>query len=218
MLICKVFIFDQVWCICEMVIQVYGGFGYIDVSFVEQNVCDVKILLIWEGMNYIQVQDFVCDKFGFGCYLWLIQYYCDEFDVFFVQQYYIVMYVELWLLFDVLCVGVDCIVVVFDDIVCDVQDGYMYCSSQFYMCFLEMFGVVMLVWVLFELVMIVVCWFDVLEMVDVLVEFVFYCGKLKSVCYYFVNVLFVVDQYVVVIVVMVYVVISVSSDEFVVVE
>ncbi|MCM3500164.1 hypothetical protein M3669_12900, partial [Staphylococcus capitis] len=51
--ICKAFISDQAWRICETAIQVHGGLGYTDASPVEQNARDVKILSIWEGTNYI---------------------------------------------------------------------------------------------------------------------------------------------------------------------
>jgi acyl-CoA dehydrogenase len=98
--ICKAFISDQAWRICETAIQVHGGLGYTDASPVEQNARDVKILSIWEGTNYIQAQDLVRDKLGFGRHSRLIQYYRDELDVFLARQHHTGTHAELRPLFD----------------------------------------------------------------------------------------------------------------------
>ncbi len=58
----KAFLSDQSWRICELAIQVHGGYGYIVDYPVEQYARNVKILSIYEGTNHIQSLDFVGRK------------------------------------------------------------------------------------------------------------------------------------------------------------
>ncbi|WP_416270259.1 acyl-CoA dehydrogenase (plasmid) [Burkholderia cepacia] len=211
--VCKAFISDQAWRICETAIQVHGGLGYTDASPVEQNARDVKILSIWEGTNYIQAQDLVRDKLGFGRHSRLIQYYRDELDVFLARQHHTGTHAELRPLFDALRTGADRIAAALDDIARDVQDGHTHRSSQFYTRFLEMFGVVTSAWVLLESATIAARRLDAPDTADTPAELAFYRGKLKSARYYFANVLPVVDQHAAVIAAMAHAAISVSSEE-----
>lgn len=64
--IAKAYISDQAWNIIASAIQVHGAVGYIRDRPLEQYARDLKILTIWEGTNYIQSQDLVRDKLGFG--------------------------------------------------------------------------------------------------------------------------------------------------------
>lgn len=58
----KAFLSDQSWRICELAIQVHGGYGYIVDYPVEQYARNVKVLSIYEGTNHIQSLDFVGRK------------------------------------------------------------------------------------------------------------------------------------------------------------
>lgn len=42
-----------------MVIMMYGGYGYIKEYKVEGFLCDIKIVVIYEGINGIQVLDLI---------------------------------------------------------------------------------------------------------------------------------------------------------------
>ncbi|MET5013034.1 acyl-CoA dehydrogenase family protein, partial [Burkholderia pseudomallei] len=74
------FISDQAWRVCETAIQVHCGDGYTDASPVEQKAREVKILSIWEGTNYIQAQDRLREKLGFGRKPLLQRYFRDALD------------------------------------------------------------------------------------------------------------------------------------------
>ncbi|KVE25771.1 acyl-CoA dehydrogenase [Burkholderia singularis] len=216
--ICKAFISDQAWRICETAIQVHGGLGYTDASPVEQCARDVKILSIWEGTNYIQAQDLVRDKLGFGRHSRLIQYYRDELDAFVARQPHADTPADLRPLFDALRAGAECIGAALDHIARDVQDGHTHRSSQFYTRFLEMFGIVTSAWVLLESACIAARALAGQALADEPTEAAFYRGKLKSARYYFANVLPLVHQHAAVIASMSDAAISVSSDELAQVE
>lgn len=62
----KAYASDQAWRICELGIQVLGGYGYIKDYPLEQYARDVKILSIWEGTNYIQSVDLLKFKLSLG--------------------------------------------------------------------------------------------------------------------------------------------------------
>ncbi|KQP41142.1 hypothetical protein ASF44_30325 [Pseudorhodoferax sp. Leaf274] len=62
----KAYISDECWNVVTQAIQVHGAVGYFRDRPLEQYARDLKILTIWEGTNYIQSQDLVRDKLGFG--------------------------------------------------------------------------------------------------------------------------------------------------------
>src|SRR5262249_43522927 len=64
--IVKAYVSDQAWRVCELAMQVHGGVGYLADHPLEQYARDVRVLSIWEGTNYIQAQDLLRDKLGFG--------------------------------------------------------------------------------------------------------------------------------------------------------
>jgi acyl-CoA dehydrogenase len=64
--IAKAYVSDEAWNIVTSAIQVHGAVGYLRDRPLEQYARDIKILSIWEGTNYIQAQDLVRDKLGFG--------------------------------------------------------------------------------------------------------------------------------------------------------
>ncbi len=74
----KAYSSDQAWRVCELAIQVLGGYGYTKDYPVEQYARDVKILSIWEGTNYIQALDLFRIKLALGGNEKLFRRYCDE--------------------------------------------------------------------------------------------------------------------------------------------
>ncbi|MBU9267217.1 acyl-CoA dehydrogenase [Burkholderia gladioli] len=216
--ICKAFISDQAWRICESAIQVHGGLGYTDASPVEQCARDVKVLSIWEGTNYIQAQDLVRDKLGYGRQSRLIQYYSDELEIFLAQRGRADTPAELRPCFDALRAGAERIATALDHISRDVRDGLTHRSSQFYTRFLEMFGIVTSAWVLLESACIAARRLALPEVAGDAAEAAFYRGKLKSARYYFANVLPLVDQHAALIATMGEAAIEISGDELAQVE
>jgi len=185
--ICKAFISDQAWKVCELSIQVLGGVGYTDASPVEQNARDVKILSIWEGTNYIQAQDLVRDKLGFGRNSKLIRYFREELDAFVERA----ASPPLAPLFTQLTAAADLLERALDAIAALVKAGRMRESSQFYTRFLEMFGLVATGWVLLES-----AWLAQRHLTDPdPAEAAFYRGKHKSARYFFANALPTVEQH-----------------------
>ena len=62
--IVKAFTTDEAYRVCENMIQVYGGAGYLKDWPAEQYARDAKILSIYEGTNHIQAMDLVGRKMG----------------------------------------------------------------------------------------------------------------------------------------------------------
>ncbi len=62
--ICKAYGSDFGFKVCELAIQVHGGYGYISEYPVEQHMRDVKIASLYEGTNGIQALDLVGRKLG----------------------------------------------------------------------------------------------------------------------------------------------------------
>jgi acyl-CoA dehydrogenase len=197
--ICKAFISDQAWKICELAIQVHGGIGYTDASPVEQNARDVKILSIWEGTNYIQAQDLIRDKLGFGRNSRLIRYFRDELDAFLAAESAPAAAGprrdELAPLFDQLARAANDVEHALAAIAREVMAGRMRDSSQFYTRFLEMFGLVVSGWVVLESACIARRRLGAPDVVASASEAAFYRGKVKSAIYFFANVLPVVEQH-----------------------
>ena len=62
--ICKGYVTDRAYEVCNMGMQVYGGYGYIREYPQEQLVRDCRITLIYEGTNGIQAMDLLGRKLG----------------------------------------------------------------------------------------------------------------------------------------------------------
>jgi acyl-CoA dehydrogenase len=80
--IAKAYVSDEAWNIATAAIQVHGAVGYMRDLPLEQYARDIKILTIWEGTNYIQAQDLVRDKLGFGRQSLVLQHLEEEVRVF----------------------------------------------------------------------------------------------------------------------------------------
>ena len=177
----------------------------------------MKILSIWEGTNYIQAQDLVRDKLGFGRHSRLIQYYRDELDVFLARQHHTGTHASC-----ARC-SMRCAPAptgspprsTTSRATCRTVTRTAAASST---RAFEMFGVVTSAWVLLESATIAARRLDAPDTADTPAELAFYRGKLKSARYYFANVLPVVDQHAAVIAAMAHAAISVSSDELAQVE
>ena len=188
--ICKAFVSDQAWKICELAIQVHGGIGYTDAYPVEQNARDVKILSIWEGTNYIQSQDLVRDKLGFGRNSRLIKFLREELDAFLNST--LGAGTELQGQFPLL---ENAMVAVEQALSCineHVRAGRTHETSQFYTRFLEMLGLTASAWVLLESA----CLAErQLRQPQSAEEAAFYRGKVKTAQYFFANILPTVTQH-----------------------
>jgi alkylation response protein AidB-like acyl-CoA dehydrogenase len=62
--ICKGYVTDRAYDVCNMGMQVYGGYGYIREYPQEQLVRDCRITMIYEGTNGIQAMDLLGRKLG----------------------------------------------------------------------------------------------------------------------------------------------------------
>ncbi|KGS33960.1 acyl-CoA dehydrogenase [Burkholderia pseudomallei] len=186
--ICKAFISDQAWRVCETAIQVHGGVGYTDASPVEQNARDVKILSIWEGTNYIQAQDLVREKLGFGRKPLLLRYFRDALDASLARiEPTAPATFAPW--FAQLRGAADALARALESIARAVRDGHMHASSQVYTRFLEMFGLVACAWALLEAACIAERRLATREVAAEPAEAAFYRGKVKAARYCFANLL-----------------------------
>ena len=189
--VCKAFVSDQAWKICELAIQVHGGVGYTDAYPVEQNARDVKILSIWEGTNYIQSQDLVRDKLGFGRNSRLIKYLREELDAFLSSKTGVGT--ELQKQFPVLenaMIAVEQALALIGE---HVRAGRTHETSQFYTRFLEMIGLTASAWVLLESACLAERQLHQQQSAE---EAAFYRGKVKTAHYFFANILPTVTQHV----------------------
>lgn len=62
--ICKGYVTDRAFEVCNLGVQVYGGYGYIKEYPQEQLLRDVRITMIYEGTNGIQAMDLLGRKLG----------------------------------------------------------------------------------------------------------------------------------------------------------
>ena len=187
--ICKAFISDQAWHVCTQAIQVHGGLGYTDAAMVEQNARDVKILSIWEGSNYIQAQDLVRDKLGFGRHAQLIRYFREALEDCLTTHAACGADPAFARWFAALRRAADALERALARIARAVQSGAMPASSQFFTRFLAMFGTVGAAWALLEAACVAQRRLTEPAVLAHPGEAAFYRGKLKSAGYYYANVL-----------------------------
>ncbi|NVN09771.1 acyl-CoA dehydrogenase [Nguyenibacter vanlangensis] len=83
--IVKAYVSDQAWRVAELSMQVHGGVGYCADLPIEQYARDIRILSIWEGTNYIQAQDLVRDKLGFGRKSRNLAYFVEDYNAFLLE-------------------------------------------------------------------------------------------------------------------------------------
>jgi hypothetical protein len=62
--VCKGYVTDRAYDVCNLGVQVYGGYGYIREYPQEQLVRDCRITMIYEGTNGIQAMDLLGRKLG----------------------------------------------------------------------------------------------------------------------------------------------------------
>lgn len=82
----KAYSSDQSWRVCETGIQVMGGYGFMSDYPMSHWCCDVKILSIWEGTNFIQSQDLVRNKLALGRKSRYLGAYAIEIQAFIVRN------------------------------------------------------------------------------------------------------------------------------------
>lgn len=150
-LIVKVYGMDVGICVVDIVVQVYGGMGYIEEIGVVQYLCDVCIILIYEGMNGIQVMDFVGCKFVDGGVV--VMMLLDEiFDgVKLVQGEQLDLVYDVWQVVEMLCE------VMQDLLDCDLIDCFV--GVVFYLVvFVCVLGVYYYLWVVMCGGLVVLVW------------------------------------------------------------
>ncbi|MDP9043681.1 MAG: acyl-CoA dehydrogenase [Pseudomonadota bacterium] len=187
--VCKAFISDESWHVCTQAVQVHGGRGYTDACPVEQNSRDVRILSIWEGTNYVQSQDLVRDKLGFGRHAILMRYFREALDASLAQRaanaadpVFACWFAQLRAAAEALERSLACLGAA-------VQAGAMAASSQFFTRFLAMFGMTGAAWALLEAACVAQPRLADPHVAKNREESAFYRGKLKSAGHYYANIL-----------------------------
>lgn len=105
MLVVKVWLIDIGVEVVFMGIQIYGGMGFIEEIGVVQYLCDVCIVLIYEGINVIQVFDLVGCKFLMVGGVVFEEFYVDIEQM--IEFCLILFYFDLLLLVECLEDGLD---------------------------------------------------------------------------------------------------------------
>ena len=186
--IVKAYISDQAWRICELAIQVHGGIGYTDAAAVEQNARDVKVLSIWEGTNYIQAQDLVRDKLGFGRNPRVMSFLAAELRDFAAR---IAGDSALAPMSRSLMQAFRSCETALAHIQEAVAGGHMHLASQFFTRLLEMLGTTIAAWVLLEGACVASNRLPTIDRTSA--DGLFYEGKIKVMRYFYGNLLPVVD-------------------------
>ncbi len=82
----KAYVSDQAWKVASQAIQVHGGVGYLRDLPIEQYCRDIRVLSIWEGTNYIQAQDLIREKLGFGRQAIAMRYFAEDVGTLLAQR------------------------------------------------------------------------------------------------------------------------------------
>jgi acyl-CoA dehydrogenase len=182
--IIKAYVSDQAWSIATVAMQVHGAVGYLRDRPLEQYLRDIKVLSIWEGTNYMQAQDLVRDKLVFGRRSLLMRYFEEDIQRFLaVRQEFPRLADE----FDQVSSAVAALAGALRSIKELADGGRLTAISQFCTRFLEMFGEVMLAWVLLENACVAERALGRLHATHP--ERAFYSGKIKAARFFIYNIL-----------------------------
>jgi len=145
--IAKAYVSDEAWSIVTLAIQVHGAVGYLRDLPLEQYARDMKILTIWEGTNYIQSQDFVRDKLGFGRESITVQHFEEE-----LREFVLGADAHPELASDYECLGraLDAVLASVRWVAEHANSGQLLKVSQFCTRILQMFGDLLAAWGLLE--------------------------------------------------------------------
>lgn len=182
--IAKGYISEEAWTIVAQAIQVHGAVGYLRTRPLEQYARDLKVLTIWEGTTYIQAQDLVRDKLGFGRKSVVMRDFEDEVRRSLAKAS---EYPELASEFEAVTQALHTLKAALEAIGDHADNGKLLLVSQYCTRFLTMFGEVIVAWNLLDAACVAVG--RLREISDDHVDRDFYSGKLKSVRYFAHNVL-----------------------------
>jgi len=145
--IAKAYISDEAWNIVTQAIQVHGAIGYMRDLPLEQYARDVKIMSIWEGTNYIQAQDLVRDKLGFGRESLVLQHFTEEVRAFLAARD---RGSSLGPQYERLGAALDSVLAVMDWVRQRSNEGKLLLISQYCTRLLQMFGDLIAAWGLLD--------------------------------------------------------------------
>lgn len=145
--IAKAYVSDEAWTIATLAIQVHGAVGYLRDLPLEQYARDIKILTIWEGTNYIQSQDLVRDKLGFGRRSLVLQHFTEELRAFLSGGS---QFPDLREDYDRLSRALDSVLATMAWVSGQAEQGRLLEISQFCTRILQMFGDLIAAWGLLE--------------------------------------------------------------------
>jgi acyl-CoA dehydrogenase len=175
---------DEAWRVATLALQVHGGAGYLRDRPLEQYARDIKVLSIWEGTNYVQSQDLLRDKLGFGRQSLLMRYFESDLRGFLSRRDEFPPFAGE---FSALSAALDELLGTLDRVRQLADAGRFLEISQFCTRFLEMFGEVILGWVLMEAGCIAAKRLAALPAGDA--DRPFYEGKVKTARFFIYNIL-----------------------------
>ncbi len=145
--IAKAYVSDEAWNIVTLAIQVHGALGYLRETPLEQYARDIKILTIWEGTNYIQSQDLVRDKLGFGRQSLTLMHFEQEVRAFLATAD---QHPDLSEEFARVTKALDAVLAAMAWVAAQADAGALLKISQFCTRLMQMFGDLMMAWALLE--------------------------------------------------------------------
>ncbi|MEZ5920154.1 MAG: acyl-CoA dehydrogenase [Parvularculaceae bacterium] len=182
--IAKAYISDQAWRITELAIQVHGAVGYFRDLPLEQYARDVKILSIWEGTNYIQSQDLVRDKLGFGRKSIVMREFEEDIRDFLSSAD---SYPSLQSEFTALTSALDALLGAMEAIAGHADEKRLLLVSQYCTRILEMFGEIMVGWGLLRAAVVASERLNCADCTEC--DLAFYRGKVKTTQFFIRNIL-----------------------------
>jgi acyl-CoA dehydrogenase len=182
--VAKAHVSEEAWHVVTQAVQVHGAVGYLRNRPLEQYLRDLKVLTIWEGTNYIQAQDLLRDKLGFGHDSLALR----AFEAAIGRTLHDgAGYPELAHEFDAVRAARAALQDALAELGQHARSGRLLLVSQFCTRFLTMFGHVLLAWGLLEAACVAVRRLRELPEEDG--DRSFYAGKVSSLRYYARNVL-----------------------------
>jgi acyl-CoA dehydrogenase len=179
--VAKAYLSEEAWRIVTLAIQVHGARGYMRDLPLERYARDIKILTIWEGTNYIQAQDLVRDKMGFGLQSVVVSEFAEDLRDFLAGA---ASFPSLAAEFAALDAALATLLATIDAIGRHAEAGRLLLISQYCTRILEMFGEVLSAWMLLKAATIATAKLE--QGTD---EAPFYRGKIKTARFFIHNIL-----------------------------
>ena len=182
--IAKAHVSEEAWHVVTQAIQVHGAVGYLRNRPLEQYLRDVKVLTIWEGTNYIQSQDLLRDKLGFGHDSLAMREFAADLRRTLARRD---GFPDLHAEFDATTRALEALEGALAALGAQARAGRLLVVSQFCTRFLTMFGQVLVAWGLLEAACVASAQLPALAPDHA--DRAFYAGKLSSARFYIRNVL-----------------------------